>query len=249
LQPIHYQVFIGNYVAGLALFMSVGLLLRRQHLRGGPLVRAASAVLMIAAVVWGFVECHYTVRVLDDANIIRDEALPVARRLEQLAGDDPERFQQTVLSFDGIFADDMPTVAPQNVLWSRHQHVFAGLTWQQNKERYYRYLYFSGVDEQGLDQLLKKDFVSQIALFGWGRHSDRLSADAKPLTYGEVAEEARNYGRFIKTFSSATAADPLLSYVVVDSEFPPDLGTVEKWYELYEPETIGKYTLYKARLR
>jgi len=249
LQPIHYQVFIGNYVAGLALLMSIGLLLRRPLVNGGATVRAACTALMAAAVVWGFVECHYTVRVLDDANIVRDEALPVARRLEQLAGDDPDRFSQTVLSFDGIFADDMPTVAPQNVLWSRHQHVFAGLTWQQNKERYYRYLYYSGVDEQGLDELLKKDFVSQIALFGWGRHSDRLSSNAKPLTYGEIAEEARNYGRFIASFSRATAADPLLSYVVVNYEYPPDLAPVEKWYELSEPETIGNYTLYKARLR
>lgn len=249
LQPIHYQVFIGNYIAGLALLMSVGLLLRRRLLMGGIVLKTASAVLMLAAVVWGFVECHYTVRVLDDANVARDEALPVARRLEQLAGGDSEKFQRTVLSFDGIFADDMPTVAPQNVLWSRHQHVFAGLSWQQNKERYYRYLYYSGVDEQGLDRMLKKDFVSQIALFGWGRHSDRLSANAKPLTYGEIAEEARNYGRFVETFGRATAADPMLSYVVFDSEYAPDLGIVEKWYELYDPETIGKYTLYKAKLR
>jgi len=229
--------------------MSVGMLVRRQLLHGGPAVRFASVTLMAAAVVWGFVECHYTVRVLDEANVVRDEALPVARRLEQLAGDDPNRFQQTVLSFDGIFADDMPTVAPQNVLWSRHQHVFAGLTSQENKERYYRYLYYSGVDERGLERLLKKDFVSQIALFGWGRHSDRLSSESKPLTFGEIAVEARNYGRFIETFSSAAAGDPLISYVVADSEYPPNLNKLELWYQLYEPETIGKYTLYKARLK
>jgi hypothetical protein len=249
LQPIHYQVFIGNYVAGLALMMSIGLLVRRQLLHGGQAVKLASVTLMAAAVVWGFVECHYTVRVLDDANVVRDEALPVARRLEQLAGDNPERVHQTVLSFDGIFADDMPTVAPQNVLWSRHQHVFAGLTWQENKERYYRYLYYSGVDERGLEKLLKKDFVSQIALFGWGRHSDRLSSESKPLTYGEIAVEARNYGRFVETFSSATAADPLISYVVVNSEYPPQLANLDRWYELHDPETIGTYNLYKASLR
>jgi hypothetical protein len=249
LQPIHYQVFIGNYVAGLALVMSIALLIRRRLAAGGVVVVAGAAVLMAAAVVWGFVECHYTVRVLDEANVIRDEALPVARRLEELAAGAPGRFKQTVLSFDGIFGDDMPSVAPQNVLWSRHQHVFAGLTWQQNKERYYRQLYYSNVDESGLDSLLKRDFVSQIALFGWGRHSDRLSSEAKPLTYGEIAEEARNYGRFRETFSAATAADPLISYVVVDDEYGQDLTVVEKWYALYEPEIIGKYTLYKARLR
>ena len=249
LQPIHYQVFIGNYVAGLALMMSIGLLLRKRLSANGVPVRLACTALMLAAILWGFVECHYTVRVLDDANIARDEALPVARRLEQLAAGDADRFQQTVLSFDGIFADDMPTVAPQNVLWSRHQHVFAGLTWQQNKERYYKYLYYSGVDEQQLDRLLKTDFVSQIALFGWGRHSDRLSVDAKPLTYGEIADEVKNYGRFLAAFDAAAAGDPVVSYVVVNNEYDTDLAAVEQWYELYDPELIGKYTLYRARLR
>jgi hypothetical protein len=187
--------------------------------------------------------------VLDDANIARDEALPVARRLEEMSFADPNRFQQTVLSFDGIFADDMPSVAPQNVLWARHQHVFAGLTWQQNKERYYKYLYYSNIDENGLDRLLKKDFVSQIALFGWGRHSDRLSVDAKPLTYGEIAEEVRNYARFRNAFNAATASDPQLSFVVVNEEYGSDLTAVEHWYELYDAQTIGKYTLFRARIR
>ena len=249
LQPIHYQVFIGNYVAGLALLMAVGLLLRKRLMANDVAVKSTSAVLMLAAIVWGFVECHYTVRVLDDANIARDEALPVARRLEEMSFADPNRFQQTVLSFDGIFADDMPSVAPQNVLWARHQHVFAGLTWQQNKERYYKYLYYSNIDENGLDRLLKKDFVSQIALFGWGRHSDRLSVDAKPLTYGEIAEEVRNYARFRNAFNAATASDPQLSFVVVNEEYESDLTAVEQWYELYDAQTIGKYTLFRARIR
>jgi len=127
--------------------------------------------------------------------------------------------------------------------------VFAGLTWQQNKERYYKYLYYSNVDEHGLDRLLKKDFVSQIALFGWGRHSDRLSVDAKPLTFGEIAEEVRNYARFRNAFNAATASDPQLSFVVVNEEYESDLTAVEQWYELYDAQTIGKYTLFRARIR
>ncbi|HMJ09265.1 MAG TPA: hypothetical protein VK468_09685 [Pyrinomonadaceae bacterium] len=249
LQPIHYQVFIGNYVAGLALMLTIGLLLRRQLAAGRAGVKAASAVLAMAAVMWGFVECHYTVRVLDDANVERDIALPVARRLEELGRASADPHRETVLSFDGIFADDLPSVAPQNVLWARHQHVFAGLTWQQNKERYYRYLYFCGVDEGGLDHLLKNDFVSQIALFGWGRHSDRLSVNSKPLTYREIAEEVRNYGRFVENFDAKTAAEPLLSYVVVNDEADTDLSVVDQWYERYDPEFIGKYTIYRVRPR
>jgi len=249
LQPIHCQVFIGNYVAGLALMLTIGILLRRLLALEGFGVRLASAVLVIAAIFWGLIECHYTVRVLDEANVARDEAYPVALRLEQLAGDDPNRFQQTVLAFDSLIADDLPSIAPQNVLWARHQHVFAGLSWQQNKERYYRYLYFSNVDPDGLDHLLRTDFVSQIALFGWGRHTDRLSHDAKTLTYGEIAAEVQNYAHFLDSFDLATAVDQLLSYVVVNDEHDTDLSVVDQWYERYDGETIGKYTLYRVRPR
>jgi len=204
---------------------------------------------MIAAIFWGFVECHYTVRVLDDANIERDKAIPVANRLSELVKDDPARNRKTVLSFDGIFADDMPTIAPQNVLWARHQHVFAGLSWEESKERYFQQLYYQNVDERGLDYLLKNDFVSQIALFGWGRHTDRLSVASKPLTYGEIAVEVRNYKAYRENFGKAQASDPSISFVVVPNDNMFDLSKVEQWYELDEGEVIGGHTLYRAQLR
>ncbi|MGI8810996.1 MAG: hypothetical protein ACR2IH_00515 [Pyrinomonadaceae bacterium] len=249
LQPIHYQVFIGNYVAGLALVLTFGISLKRQLVSASSTMKFASVILAVIAIFWGFVECHYTVQVLDDANVARDGALPVARRLESLAGNDPQRFRQTVLVYDSLFADDLPSVAPQNVLWARHQHVFAGLSWQQNKERYYKYLYFSNIDEDGLDYLLKNDFVSQIALFGWGRHTGRLSINAKPLTFGEIAEEVESYRRYRDSFNAATAADPLLSYVVVSNSEDTDMSQLDKWYERHGSETIGNYTLYRVRLR
>jgi hypothetical protein len=231
LQPIHYQVFIGNYVAALALFAAIGILWKSK-LAGKFASRIACSALMIAAILWGFVECHYTVRVLDDANIERDKAVPIANRLTELATDDPARNRRTVLSFDGIFADDMPTVAPQNVLWARHQHVFAGLSWEESKERYFQQLYYQNVDERGLDHLLKNDFVSQIALFGWGRHTDRLSVESKPLTYGEIAVEVRNYKAYRENFGRAQASDPLISFVVVPNDNAFDLSRVEQWYSL-----------------
>ncbi|MEO8649295.1 MAG: hypothetical protein ABI539_09035 [Acidobacteriota bacterium] len=249
LQPIHYQVFIGNYVTGLALLLTIGLLTANLRMRWPLIARAASAVLLLAAIVWGTVECYYTVRVLDEANIERDLALPVARRLEELAASEPNPHRMTVLSYDGIFADDMPTVAPQNILWARHQHVFAGLTWHESKERYYQYLYYSNVDEKGLDWLLTNDFVSKIALFGWGRHTDRLSADSKPLTYGEIAEEVARYGEFRRNFDTAAATRPMLSFVVINNEMNTDLTNLDAWYERYAEETIGKFTIFRVRIR
>ena len=249
LQPIHYQVFIGNYVAALSLFGAIGILVRKWLDKGTFVRKFACSALAAAAIIWGFVECHYTVRVLDEANIERDKALPVAGRLTELAKNDPDPHRTTVLSFDGIFADDLPTVAPQNILWARHQHVFAGLSWGESKDRYYQQLYYQNVDEKGLDYLLKNDFVSQIALFGWGRHTDRLSIDAKPLTYGEIAMEVKKYKEYRETFDRGRASSPRISFVVVPNDNYFDLSNVERWYELDAGEVIGRYTLYRATLK
>jgi hypothetical protein len=249
LQPIHFQVFIGNYVSALALFVTIGIVGKHWLERGTVVPKIACSALAFAAIAWGFIECHYTVRVLDDANVERDRALPVANRLSELAKDDLDPHRTTVLSFDWLFADDMPTVAPQNILWARHQHVFAGLSWEESKERYYQQLYYQMVDVSDLDYLLKNDFVTQIALFGWGRHTDRLSVDAKPLTYGEVADEVKKYSDYCKSFSKAQASNPLIANVVVPNDRPFDLSAIKQWYELDSGEEIGGHTLYKAHLR
>lgn len=256
LQPIHYQVFIGNYVAGAALVISLGLVFLDRAEKRGKVVTAALAVVALAAVVWGFVECHYTVRVLDEANVARDEALPVGRELTRLAAGDPDRHRRTIYSLTNIHADDSPTVAPQNVLWARHQHVFAGLSWEESKERYYKQVYFRGLDEKWLGNTLRNgDFVSMIALFGWGRHTGRLSSQARPLTEGEIVAEARRYGEFIRNFGPAQAYDPQIDYVVVPTQWVRpgqegiDLSNLDRWYRRDEGERIGAYTLYRLEPR
>lgn len=48
--------------------------------------------------------------------------------------------------------------------------------------------------------MIEGDFVSIIALFGWGRHTDRLNPKYEPLTYGEIYEEAMRFDEYIKSF-------------------------------------------------
>lgn len=252
LQPIHYQVFIGNYVAGLALVLMLGLLFKT--LTQNKFKQVSFAVLALIAAFWGIVECHYTVRVLDEANLVRDEGMPVAKRLTELSSSDvpsPNSQRAVTLAFSHIQADDLPTIAPQAVLWARHQHVFAGVTWEENKERYYQYLYYSDLDEEWLAKGMKEDgdFVSMIALFGWGRHSNRLSSESKPLTYGEIDEEARRYAEYRKNFSLKEASNPTLSYVVFPQDWKMELKNLDKWYERDNGEIHGKYILYKVKLR
>ncbi len=88
-----------------------------------------------------------------------------------------------------------------------------------------------------------------IALFGWGRHSDRLSSDAVPLTYGEIAGEVQMYSAYTAQFGADDAANPTISYVVLQNSGAPDLSKLDKWYERHSGELIGDYTLFKVRLR
>jgi hypothetical protein len=171
--------------------------------------------------------------------------MPVAKRLRELDKDG------VVLSFSMIQADDLPTIAPQSVLWSRHQHVFAGVTWQENKERYYQFLYYQGITEEQLADNMKTkgDFVSVIALFGWGRHTDRLNAAYKPLTYGEIDEESAKYGEYIHTFSREKASQPKISYLLIPNDWNTDISNFTKWYELDNGEVLGGYLLYKVKLK
>jgi hypothetical protein len=255
LQPIHYQVFIVNYVAAFSAVFALGIFFKDSFVKYRKTSAAVICVFAMAAIAWGFVECHYTVRVLDDANLARDEAMPVARRLSELAATDtpsPDANRAVVFAVDILTGDDEPTVAPQAVLWARHQHVFAGVSWDENKERYYQSLYYMGNDERWLDYQLKNgNFVAMIALFGWGRHTDRLSSEAKPLTYGEVNEEVRKFGDYYKNFDYQKATHPTLSYMVVpqDSNSDFDFTNIDKWYQRDKGETLGKFTLYKLQIK
>ena len=253
LQPIHYQVFIGNYVAALAAVLTLGILWRGVS-HNKPLVsKIVLSVLALAGAVWGIVECHYTVRVLDDANVARDEGMPLARRLTELAKTDvpsPDSQRAVIMPFSQLQGDDSPTIAPQAVLWGRHLHVFAGVSWEESKERYFQYLYYQDLDAEWLANSMKEgDFVSSIALFGWGRHTDRLSFDSKPLTFGEIDQEANRFGEYSKNFSFKQATHPTLSYVVVPADWNPAFTNLDKWYERDNGEKIGSYILYKVKLR
>jgi hypothetical protein len=252
LQPIHYQVFIGNYVAGLAVVVTLGMIWRTAEGRETLPARITVATVATIAAGWGFVECHYTVRVLDEVNVIRDEALPVARRLTEIARNDSDPHRSVVLHFGIAEADDMPTIAPQSVLWARHQHVFTGVTWQENKERYYQQLYYDGVSERQLADGIKQgdDIVSLIALFGWGRHTDRLNSEYKPLSFDEIDNEAQKYGEYTRTFDPAKPGATRLNYLIAASaRTEPFFARVDKWYERDAGETFGKYVLYRLNLR
>lgn len=248
LQPFHYEFYSVNYVVLLAIVLIVAIVWRRFVSRFRKISVAAVSVIALAAIVWGYVEAKETTRFWDQINIRRDEAMPVNLYLSRLA----DGGRQTTLNLEPLQADSQPTVARQAILWARHQHVFAGLKdWEENKRRYYQMLYYSDLNSDWLRQSLTgcRDIEACMALFGWDRFNARLSANARPLTYGEIEAEVLNYARFAQNFKTADARNPQLSHVVVYTDAANQMNNLNKWYELGEAQAFGKYTLYELKLK
>lgn len=253
LQPIHYEVFIVNYVALFAFCLTLFLLWRGVSERLPKLSRVALPIVALLACVWGVVEARYTTAVVDQANLLRDEAKPVNQRLRELA--QIELFDQNgnralVLPLNLLQGDDQPVLAPQAVLWARHQHVFAGETWEENKTRFYQFLYYSGVDGETLEKNLREgNVVAVISLFGWDRLTGRLSNTARSLTEQEILTEGRRFDNFRNQFNLEQAAQKQLSYLVVPKDNSFDLSNLDRWYYRDSGEKIGNYVIYRLTLK
>jgi hypothetical protein len=256
LQPIHYEVFIVNYVAALAVVLTAAMILRVPANAATARRKLTGRVLLFAALLtfsWGVIEADLTTHVLDEQNTIRDDAVLAGRRLKELAreakavsGEQPG----IVFAPNLIQGDDLPTLAPQGVLWARHLHVFSGTTWEESKERFYQHVYYQGLNARWLESELNNgNYVVVIALFGWGRHHNRLTVNSTPLTPEEIASEVNAYAQYIASFDRERAATRLLSAVVTHTDGEPDLSNLDRWYERDAGELLGKYKLYRVKLR
>lgn len=253
LQPFHYEFYVINYVVLLAVVLVVWIFWQKFIGQIKKLSIILLSILAIAAVGWGYIEARETTKLWDDINIRRDEAMPVNLRLRELAGENLENAKlQTTLNLEPLQADSQPTVAPQGVLWARHQHVFAGLKdWDENKLRYYQLLYYSDLDANYLRNALTgcRNIEACMALFGWDRFNARLSANARPLTLPEIEEEVRHFKQFTENFSIRDAQNPQLDYLIVYTEEGNKLENLDRWYERDAGESLGKYTFFRVKLK
>ena len=253
LQPIHYQVFIVNYVALAAFLLAVFIVWRGRHEVLTHKAKFVLPVLALIAIGWGAVESYYPIYFLDDVSIARDNAKLVGNRLTELAKTelfDENGSRALTLNLNLLQGDDQPTVAPQGVLWARHLHVFSGSTAEEERERFYQFLYYGAINENELRRQLRKgNIVLVIALFGWGRHTARLTSEFKPLTNTEIEDEVTKFAQYQTNFSFDQASRLKLSYIVADIDTQTDFSNLDRWYERDEGEQIGPYKLYRVKLR
>ena len=189
--------------------------------------------------------------ILLEHNLQRDETVPAIMRLKELARSLPAEngAHPIVFSSDDFLSESLPTYAPLGVLWARHMHVFSGVTLEENKERIFQQLYYEGTSARDFDDLAHNDFQVLLALFGWERANHNLTVNLRPITEEEVNAEIRNYSDYITAFDHERAQHPTLSYVVTTLDDHFDFTNLDRWYTRDAGELVGKFMLYRVKLR
>jgi hypothetical protein len=260
LQPLHYELYIAKYVALVALVLAIALI--RRGFRGREALSSARVsarwlvCIALLALGWGLIETVVETKRHAWASLDRDEAVAVAKRLAELPAiyaRSPDT-QAVVLYVNLDHADISPVVAPQPVLWSPHVPAFSGVTLEENRERIYQYLYYVGedlrkIDAGGFDALDYRRKYLIHSLIEWGHNDPAWTVNWKEIAPLDVREALRGYAEYAAAFNRERASNPALSYVVVATDAPTNFSNLDRWYTRDEGEQIGRFTLYRVRLR
>jgi hypothetical protein len=254
LQPLHYEMFVANYSALIAVVVAAAAVFMKIAVPPIRIPRRALLWVAICAFEWGAYETFVATRRSMEFARRLDEARPVALRLEELARHDDGKGSQTratVLSTDLLAADGLPTTAPQAVLWAPHMPVFSGVTASESKERFYQYLYYTGISAERLREILtnERQYGFVAGLFGFERAIKGLSLHYKPITTEELQSELDQYAKYGASFTHERAERTKLSYLIVPAEDEPNLANLDRWYERDKGERIKSYTLFRLSLR
>ncbi|HJR09090.1 MAG TPA: hypothetical protein VJ842_17655 [Pyrinomonadaceae bacterium] len=267
LQPMHYEQYIGNYVALLATALAAGLLWQGRKTfkstasavsAGSESVGATNARRLIPhrvwlpvtllALLWGAGETVFITRRASPGNEFKDEWAKVALRLKELAREGSEP-HPVVFNPSVYLVDNLPTYAPNAAVWAPHMFVFSSVSVAENKERFFKFLYYSGVGANDFETIYRQQGYIYFAIFGWHRANPRLTVNYQPITQAEIDAEKNNYANFHASFDRAHAASPLLSYVVAQADQPFNLAPLDRWYTRDAGERVGRHIIYRVKLR
>jgi hypothetical protein len=257
LQPIHYKVFIANYVALISLLL-VFFILWRAYAADRAIPTRLLALTALTALGWGIVEVSDIARRDSAKARLRDEIFPVARRLAAMTRADGS-FSAALAGkapFSVVYASTLdvsgsiPSDSPLAVLWALHTPA-SGVSLAESKERFYEYIYYSGLSPKEVASgMAEARFIVLAPLFGVDRVIEGLAINPKPITVDEMREELRRYASFSEHFTREQATHPTLNFVVVpNGEAQPNFGNLDKWYQRDAGEQVGIFTIYRVKLR
>jgi hypothetical protein len=262
---MHYEQYIGNYVALLAAALAAGLLWQgRQtfkvvdHANGETTGATPTRRLIphrlwlpvaLAALLWGAGETLIITRRGSVGNQLKDEWAGVALRLKERARSEQADPHPVVFNPSVYRIDNLPTYAPLSTVWAPHMFVFSGVSVAENKERFFKYLYYSGVAANDFETIYRQQGFIYFAIFGWERANPRLTVNYRPITQAEIDAEKNNYANFHDAFDCSHAAAPTLAYVVVQADQAFNFAPLDRWYERDAGERINRHIIYRVRLR
>ena len=256
LQPFHYEIFIANYVALLGAVLALAIIWRWPEAMEQSVRQRILARLLFVAILWGLVEVVAPTKLIVRISQFTDRAAAICQRLGQLAktdkaltyaeGQDP---RPLVLASDDKVALILPTFAPDALLWESH-FEFLDLHPNERRQRFYQYLYYTGIDERRFGKELGQPMSTfAAAAFGHDRVIPGQSVLAKPITGQEIAGEVASYQTYISSFAREKALEHLLSYVIVPADGSIDLSNLDRWYERDKGDQVGDHILYRVQLR
>jgi hypothetical protein len=257
LQPFHYGLFVVNYVAIAALFITLVLVCRTLSSRGQKISRVAIYVLTFLALLSGSYQALMAGRRHSAPNFRRDSALPAMRQLAMMGrngqGQSLDR-NSLVLCTDVTVADAVPTVAPQPVLWAPHMYQFSGTNTEEDREKLSLFLYFTGVSLDGVDrtnfeQLDSSRRIYLSFLIGRGRFLRVLRSTWSPITAAEIKSALDRYHEFTSTVDRVRVARYPIAYVLTSPTEGIDFKNLDKWYERDAGAPFKEFTLYRLRMR
>ena len=254
LQPFHYEWFIANYLALAGLVIAVILLWRGREGAKPIRYRVAGRVVLLA-IWWAAIEVLAPAKVIIKDSQFTDRAAAVCQRLREVSKTetgivtselDP---RPLVLATENKVAVILPTFTSHAVFWAPH-FDFLHLAPGESRERFYQYLYFTGVDREKFEaELSKPGGTFAAAAFGHERVIPDLAVQVTPISPEEISQKVAEYETYRTTFTRELAAQHIISYLIVPATDGPDLTNLDRWYQRDEGEVVEGYKLYRVQLR
>lgn len=245
LQPVHYAVFIANY-----LVLAAFILLASAWIRAAAFDSAITKKILVyvacAAILWGFIEASGSARFNAVASEIRDESLPAIQMIEKMRQGDPAvPTRPVVLANNFITSDSIPTFSTFRPLWNPHTSSAGGVSPEENKRLFYLYFYYSGYSGKDLaDALNGNSFEITAAVFGSERALPAL-AKGDAIKPDEIKKEIEKYEQFSRTFSEKDAVAPKLDFLIVPDKAEPNYANIDRWYSRGEGQVAGLFKVFK----
>lgn len=250
IQPVHYEIFIANYLVLTAAVTTAAMWIRARATETILPFRRGLVYLLLIAFGWGLVESIGVSGRSAAAAVIRDESIPALRYIQDHQSGEVTPQPSAILSNNFVTADIIPTETTLRPLWNAHSNSAGGISAAETKRLFYLYLYYNGFTPNDLTvSLTVRSFEVTSALFGADRALPELAEGVRAVRADEISSETRAYAEFIRNFSRTDATNPVVSWLIVPVKSDHDLSNIDRWYNRDQGQELGMFKVYRLELK